>query len=196
MFYLDQATRKRYRPGTPFTYGDMQYTSAGATRETFLSLGFVAVTPDPAPDPAFYFVVSPCNDDGSWTFSPRDLDELKKNQCAKQVQHAQGLLKESDFLYARAAEQTTKREGGDAVLVPAVVVNERDQVRAVCKSNCALVMATTTVDELEKLVKAPETVIDPNQPDADPAVLIPNPEPHLDFYPTIDLEPYLTPELI
>lgn len=196
MFYLDQATRKRYRIGTPFTYGGIQYTTQGATHDTFIGLGFVQVTPAPRPDDNFYIVISPCNDDGSWTSSPRDLDELKKNQCAKQVQQAQGLLKESDFLYARAAEQTTKREGGDVVMVPAVVATERDQVRAVCKSNCALVMATTTVDELEKLVKAPETVIDPNQPDADPVVLIPNPDPHLDFYPTIDLEPYLTPELI
>ena len=79
MFYLDQETRKRYRIGTPFTYGDVNYTYTGASHNTFMSLGFVQVIPEPAPDPAFYVVNSPCNDDGSWTYSERDLADVQKN---------------------------------------------------------------------------------------------------------------------
>ena len=192
MFYLDQATRKRYRIGTPYSYGDFNYTSDGANHDTFMSLGFVQVIVAPRPDNRFYFVNSPSNDDGSWSYSERPLDQTQQSFCGQQVQAAQDNLKSSDYLFARAAENTTR--AGEASPVPAEVMNEREEVRAVCKSNCSLIMATTTIAELEKLVKAPAEVAE--NPMIYPPVMIPNTEPHLDPLPTIDVSAYLTPELI
>ena len=117
MFYLDQETRKRYRIGTPFTYGDVNYTYTGASHNTFMSLGFVQVIVKPAPDPAFYIVNTPCNDDGSWTYSERDLADVQENYCAQQVQAAQQNLKSTDYLFARAAENTTRAGEATASLL-------------------------------------------------------------------------------
>ena len=192
MFYLDQETRKRYRIGTPFTYGDVNYTYTGASHNTFMSLGFVQVIVAPAPDPAFYIVNSPCNDDGSWTYSERDLADVQKNYCAQQVQAAQGNLKSSDYLFARAAEHTTR--AGEASPVPAEVMTQREAVRLTCKANCALIMSAADIAALEAMIKAPAQVVE--DPTAEEIVMIPNPEPHLEPLPTIDVSAYLTPELI
>ena len=193
MFYLDQETRKRYRIGTPFVYGDDQYTKAGATHATFMKLGFLQVIPEPAPDPAFYVVNTPCNSDGSWTYSERPLDQLQQNYCEQQVQAAQDNLKSSDYMYARAAEQTTKQVGEVAV-VPAGVVNQRDAVRLTCKANCALIMSAADIAALEAMIKAPAKVVE--DPMAEEPVFITNPKPHLEPLPTIELSEYLTAELI
>ena len=192
MFYLDQETRKRYRIGTPFTYGDVNYTYTGASHNTFMSLGFVQVIVAPAPDPAFYIVNSPCNDDGSWTYSERPLDQVQQSYCAKQVQAAQDNLKSSDYLFARAAEHTTR--AGEASPVPAEVMTQREAVRLTCKANCALIMSAADIAALEAMIKAPAQVVE--DPTAEEIVMIPNPEPHLEPLPTIDVSAYLTPELI
>ena len=192
MFYLDQETRKRYRIGTPFSYGDFNYTSDGANHDTFMSLGFVQVIVAPAPDPAFYIVNTPCNDDGSWTYSERPLDQVQKNYCKQQIQAAQDNLKSSDYLFARAAENTTR--AGEASPVPAEVMSQRETVRLTCKANCALIMSDADIAALEAIVKAPAEVVE--DPTAEEIVMIPNPEPHLEPLPTIDVSAYLTPELI
>ena len=108
MFYLDQETRKRYRIGTPFTYGDVNYTYTGASHNTFMSLGFVQVIEEPMPSGDFYVVNVPCNDDGSWTYSERDLADVQENYCGQQVQAAQQNLKSTDYLFAR--QQRTRHE--------------------------------------------------------------------------------------
>jgi hypothetical protein len=161
-----------------------------------MSLGFTQVIVEQRPDNKFYVVSGP-DDAGKYSSTPRDLDQLKQNFCGEQVKRAQQQLKDTDYLYARAAEQTVKRDvvtGMGAVAVPAAVVTNRDEIRAVCKSNCALIMATTSVEELEKLIKAPAEVRE--DPMAEEIVMIPNPEPHLEPLPTIELSEYLTPELI
>jgi hypothetical protein len=192
MFYLDQETRKRYRIGTPFTYGDVNYTYTGASHNTFMSLGFVQVIVAPAPDPAFYVVNSPCNDDGSWSYSERPLDQVQQNYCQQQVQAAQNNLKSSDYLFARAAENTTR--AGEASPVPAEVMTQREAVRLTCKANCALIMSAADIAALEAMIKAPVEVVE--DPTAEEIVMIPNPEPHLEPLPTIDVSAYLTAELI
>ena len=83
MFYLDQETRKRYRIGTPFSYGDFNYTYTGASHDTFMSLGFSQVIEAPRPDDRFVIVNSPCNDDGSWSYSERDLADVQQNFCGQ-----------------------------------------------------------------------------------------------------------------
>jgi hypothetical protein len=192
MFYLDPETRKRYRIGTPFTYGDINYTPTGASHDTFMSLGFSQVIEALRPDDRFY-LVSNCNDDGSWSYSERDLDQLQQSFCGQQVQAAQDNLKSSDYMYARAAEQTTKQLG-DVAVVPAGVVNQRDAVRLTCKANCALIMSAADIAALEAMIKAPAQVVE--DPTAEEPVMITNPEPHLEPLPTIDVSEYLTPELI
>ena len=193
MFYLDQETRKRYRIGTPFTYGDINYTYTGASHATFMSLGFVQVIEAPRPDSAFFIVNSPCNDDGSWSYSERKLEKVQQSFCNQQVQAAQDNLKSSDYMYARAAEQTTKQVGEVAV-VPAGVVNQRDAVRLTCKANCALIMSAADIAALEAMIKAPAKVVE--DPMAEEPVFITNPKPHLEPLPTIELSEYLTAELI
>lgn len=192
MFYLDQQTRKRYRIGTPFSYGDFNYTNDGANHDTFISLGFVQVIPAPRPDDAFYFVDSPCLDDGSWSYSERDLADVQQSFCARQVQAAQDNLKSTDYLFARAAENTTR--AGEASPVPAEVMTQREAVRLTCKANCALIMSAADIAALEAMIKAPAEV--PENPMIYPPVMIPNTEPHLEPLPTIDVSAYLTPELI
>ena len=192
MFYLSPEG-DRYQLARAFSYGEFQYGAKAATHPKFMSLGFTQVIVEQRPDDKFYFVSGP-DDAGKYSSNPRDLDQLKQRFCGEQVNTAQSRLKNTDYLYARAAEQTTKRSGEDPVLVPAAVVTNRDEIRAVCKSNCALIMATTSVEELEKLIKAPAKVAE--DPMAEEPVIITNPEPHLEPLPTIELSEYLTAELI
>ena len=192
MFYLSPEG-DRYRLARAFSYGEFQYGAKAATHPKFMSLGFTQVIVEQRPDDRFYVVSGP-DAAGKYSSTPRDLDQLKQRFCGEQVNTAQSRLKNTDYLYARAAEQTTKRSGEDPVLVPAAVVTNRDEIRAVCKSNCALIMATTSVEELEKLIKAPAKVAE--DPMAEEPVIITNPEPHLEPLPTIELSEYLTAELI
>ena len=195
MFYLSPEG-DRYQLARAFSYGEFQYGAKAATHPKFMSLGFTQVIVEQRPDDKFYFVSGP-DDAGKYSSNPRDLDQLKQRFCGEQVNSAQRRLKDTDYLYARAAEQTAKRDvvsGMGAVAVPAAVVTNRDEIRAVCKSNCALIMATTSVEELEKLIKAPAQVVE--DPEAEEPVFITNPEPHLEPLPTIDVSEYLTAELI
>ena len=194
MFYLDQETRKRYRIGTSFSYGDFNYTPQGANHSTFISLGFAQVIPAPRPDDRFFIVNSPCLDDGSWSYSERDLAGVQQNFCGDQVQAAQDNLKNTDYLFARAAENTTR--AGEATAVPAEVMTQREEARAICKANCALIMSAADIAALEMIVKAPHLVVeDPSLP-PDQWKMVTNPQPHLEPLPTIDVSAYLTLELI
>ena len=189
MFYLDPETLKRYRIGTPFVYDGITYTSTGASHNTFMSLGFQQVIPAPQPDGRFYVVNHPCNPDGSWSYSERDLAQTQESFCDQQVTAANSNLKSTDYLYARAAEATRSMEPDEPVLTPMALINQRDEVRDYCAANCTLIMGTKSIEELEKLIKAPATVFeDPMNPDSE---VIPNPEPHLEQFPTFDEREYL-----
>ena len=84
MFYKD-SNGNRYTIGRPFTYNNNYYTKAGATHETFISLGFTQVIVAGRPDDQYYVVTGP-NIDGQYTSTPRDLDMLKLAQIKKQKQ--------------------------------------------------------------------------------------------------------------
>ena len=189
MYYVDPSTLKRYTLGTPFDYNERQYTKAGATHSKFTELGFTQVIPQPRPDGRFYIVSGP-NTDGSYNSTPRDLQEVKLSFERQELNSAQQLLLSSDFLYARVAEHSAKGVKDDPVVVPMAVATQRDDVRHVCKQNCALIEATKDIEELEALIKAPQEVADKVE-----AMLI-NPEPHLLPYPTIDSEAWLTLETL
>ena len=114
-FWLDQTTDKRYNEGRPFSYGDINYTAAGATAETFTSLGFTEVLIQPRPDDRFYIVSGPDNK-GQYQATPRDLDDstdpdtgvvtpgLKTQWKLQDKQQANSLLSPSDWMVTRKAE--------------------------------------------------------------------------------------------
>ena len=183
-----QVAGRRYYPGRAFCWGEFKYSPKAATGAKFEELGFTAVPVEPRPDSNFYIVHGP-DDQGKFSSTPRDLDLLKGTYCAEQVGYAQSRLEKTDFMYARAAEQTAKQANKSSVAVPAGVATNRDEVRSICKENCALIMAVESVQELEELIKAPTQQFKNNE-------WVPNPEPHLKTLPTIDLSAYLTPELI
>ena len=190
MFYTDEAL-KRYYLGTPFEYGGNRYTVAGATHANFISLGFKQVVPEARPDSRFYVVAGP-DGQGKYDKTPRDLDTTQAKFCSEQAVTANQNLQSTDYLYARAAEQT--RSGSDPVAVPTSLVTQREEVRAVCKTNCALIMTTKNIEELEALVKAPALV---REDPADPNTgMIPNPNPHLDPLPVFDAEEYMLQEFM
>ena len=76
MFWIDPSTNQRYYLGKPFVYDGVQYTAAGANATKFNTLGFNQVVVGARPDDRFYIVTGPGND-GNYTTTARDLDELK-----------------------------------------------------------------------------------------------------------------------
>ena len=183
MFYVSPEGG-RYYLGRAFTYGEIQYTVAGATHATFMSLGFTQVIPQQRPDDRFY-IVSQINADGSYNSTPRDLKQLKANFSAEQLRIANSILQQSDFVFIRLAE-----EGAGTVTVPTALPTQRDEVRTVCKDNVGLIAAAKSVPALEALIKAPATITDPEV--LDEVRTMENPEPHLKPYPSIDVAEYLT----
>ena len=186
MYYVDQSTQKRYRIGTPFDYNERQYTKAGATHDKFIELGFTQVIPQQRPDDRFYIVSGP-NTAGEYSSTPRDLANTQLNFVQQQLQQAQQLLTASDWLYIRAGE-------ANAAAVPPSVQTERDAVRSVMDANCDLICATTSIPQLEALIKAPAEIVE--DPTAQERVTMENPAPHLEPYPQLDTAALLARELI
>lgn len=148
-FFLDQATSKRYYQGRAFTYGDVQYTKAGATRDTFNQLGFVEVAIQERPDDRFYYVTGP-DDTGAYTANPRDLDDLKATYL-KQVDTEEGqLLGGSDWMVTRKAET-----GQD---LDPEWKQYRDMVRLTGPQRQDQISQCSTVAELEALLTNPAMV--------------------------------------
>ena len=171
-FWLDPATNKRYNEGRAFTYNNVQYTRAGATAATFTSLGFNGVTVGARPDDRFYIVSGPDNT-GAYSSTARDLATLKDN-FKKQVKlEARNILKTTDWLVVRLAENS------DAI--PAAVATFRDNIRTVSDDNCTKIDACADVAALKALIDAPrEVLVDVNDPaqgyQANVAGLTPNPD--------------------
>ena len=148
MFYTDEACA--LLPGTPFEYGGNRYTVL--VDHANPSAWFKQVVPEARPDSRFYVVAGP-DGQGKYDKTPRDLDTTQAKFCSEQAVTANQNLQSTDYLYARAAEQT--RSGSDPVAVPTSLVTQREEVRAVCKTNCALIMTTKNIEELEALVFLP-----------------------------------------
>ena len=172
MFYLDTQTNTRYYLGRAFSYGDLQYTKQGATHETFVSLGFEQVTIDPRPDDRFYIVSGPDNT-GSYSATPRDLDELKTQYIRDTKTTAFTLLKGTDWYIVRQTEL-----GYSEAPIPVDVTTFRAAVRAAAVSRCDQIDAVASVADLETLIKAPSYLYDEdgNQTGVNPAALVLYPE--------------------
>jgi hypothetical protein len=173
MFYLDPATQQRYYLGKPFSYNNVQYTRAGATHENFISLGFNQVLIQQRPDDRFYVVSGPASD-GSYSSTPRDLDELKLNFIMAEKEGALSLLSASNWYVLRSEE---------GISIPAIYVDYRGAVRAASDLRCDQINGVATVEELEALMNAPAQVIDPAWDGQGDPVYIENPEPYLTEYP-------------
>lgn len=172
-FWLDPATNKRYNEGRAFTYNNVQYTRAGATAATFTSLGFNAVNVGARPDDRFYIVSGPDNT-GAYSSTARDLATLKDNYKKQMKLEARNILRTTDWLVVRLAENS------DAI--PASVATYRDNVRTVSDDNCTKIDACADVAALQALITAPRQVLidndDPAQGyQANVAGLTPNPDP-------------------
>ena len=143
MFYLDPQTGKRYRIGTPFTYGDRHYTKAGATHDKFIELGFTQVAVSPRPDDRSYLVVGP-DDTGAYTATPRDLNDLKARFIQEDKQTARQLLSQTDWYIIRLLETQTP--------APAAVGIDRADIRAAQNVREDEINYATTVEELKQLI--------------------------------------------
>ena len=172
MFYLDTQTNKRYTIGTPFTYGDLQYTKQGATHQTFMALGFQQVIIQQRPDDRFYIVSGPDNT-GAYSSTARDLDELKTSYIRDAKLNAFRLLKGTDWYIVRQMEL-----GYSEAPVPVDVTTFRAAVRAAATAACDQIDAVTSVEDLETLIKAPSRLYDEDGNDlgVNPAALTVYPE--------------------
>lgn len=154
MFYLDSNTQKRYRIGTPFTYNGIQYTKAGASHATFMSLGFTQVILQQRPDDRFYVVSGPDNS-GAYSATERDLEQLKTQYIRETKLQSFRLLKATDWYVVRMMEL-----GYNESPVPADITSFRAAVRNVSDVRCGQIEGMTTVAELEALIKAPSRLYD------------------------------------
>jgi hypothetical protein len=147
MFYLDE-NNQRYYVGTPFTYNNIQYTRAGATAETFISLGFTPVTIQPRPDERFYIVSGP-DDTGAYNATPRDLTELKEQFVADVKAEAHEILSRTDWYVIRAIESGLT---GVPSAVPAGATTYRAAVRAASDARCEALYAAADIPALQALL--------------------------------------------
>lgn len=194
-FWLDESTSIRYNEGRAFSYGEgedrINYTAAGATPETFASLGFVLVNIQPRPDDRFYIVSGP-DDTGAYTAIPRELDDepvidpktgkpmvddkgnpviqrgLKSQWEEQQRQTTHSVLDNTDWYVTRKADI--------GVEIPADIQQFRDNMRLTCGLREDQISQVTTVEQLEALVTNPAFIPNPDDPSGPP---IPNPAPHL-----------------
>ena len=182
-FWLD-STDKRYYPGIKFSYGDINYTAAGATAETFTSLGFTEVLIQPRPDDRFYWVSGPDNK-GQYQAIPRDLDDstdpdtggvtqgLKTQWKLQDKQQVNSLLSSSDWMVTRKAETNIDMKP------------EWEQYRSAIRTTGSIrrdqINDVKTLAELEALVTNQALIPDPK----DPSKQIINPKPYLSPWPDV-----------
>ena len=147
MFYLDPQTNTRYQLNRPFTYNSIQYTRAGATHETFVSLGFTQVVVGPRPDDRFYIVSGPDNA-GQYNVTPRDLQQLKAQYVLEAKRNAFQVLSRTDWMVIKGIEVQT-------YAVTAEVSSFRQAVRDLSDARCDQIYNATTVEELKAVIDTP-----------------------------------------
>ena len=139
MFKLPSGKRIGY--GEAFTVGDTQYPGnwlSLVTREERAAIGITEIVEQPRPDDRYHWVSQ--NDDGSFTATPKDLDDLKKQAVANIKAAAASLLAQSDWMVTRAFETSTTVDPKWSAY--------RVGVRDASNKAEAAVMAATSIDEL------------------------------------------------
>jgi hypothetical protein len=127
-------------------------------------------------DDRYYFISGPSyhvNEvnstvEANYTATPKNLDDLKKQQTAQVNQTAYSLLVQSDWMVVKSVETSTP--------VPADWTAYRASVRATADAQRTAIAATTTVQELQDLAPA-NWPNDPNYiPPSEPAPVDPAPQ--------------------
>ena len=150
MFYLDTATGIRYYVGRKFSYNNINYTAAGATRDRFLELGFEEITIAARPDDRFYFVSGP-DDAGVYTSTERDLTELKASFVLQTKAQARQILNDTDWVIIRSFETALT---ADPQVASQTIRDYRAAVRTASNTRCDEINAVTTVAALETLINS------------------------------------------
>ena len=145
-FYLSP-DNVRYYPRRAFTYNNLQYNSQTATHELFVSLGFKVVDIESRPDDKYYFVSGP-DDQGKYTKTPRDLEELKAAEVRAIKESTNATLQVTDWQVIREIEEPGKP-------VSPAIKQYREDVRAASNAHEAAIYACSTIEELASL---PSTV--------------------------------------
>jgi len=141
----------RYYAGRAFTYGNRQYTKAGATRETFEALGFSEVTIGYRPDDRFYFVSGPDNT-GAYSSEPRDLEDLKVSFAQQENLNARALLSQTDWYIIRQLESEAL---GVPIATPAAISTDRSAIRDLANQRVADIMLAASIEDLQALIATP-----------------------------------------
>ena len=155
MFILDG---NQLRPGVAFIHDGIKYPDNWlqlSSEEDKAAIGITWVAEEPRPDDRFYWVDGPHND-GTYTKTPKDLADLKKQWSAQFKQTAYSMLLSSDWLVVR------KNEVGTAI--PAEWSSYRDMVRSTCSIAIADAEAATTIDAFITAVLSVAWPISPDAP--------------------------------
>lgn len=128
----------------PFTADDIQYPANWlrlSSQEEREAIGITEVQDQVRPDDRFYWVSE--NGDGTFTATPKDIDQLKSEMIVKIKQAAGSMLSQTDWKIIRAAE------GGQAA--DSTTLNTRAAIRQASNMNETAVNACTTVEQLADL---------------------------------------------
>ena len=155
-FFLDSKTSVRYYTGHPFSYGGINYTKAGANPKIFADLGFTEVAIKQRPNDTYYIVSSYVDDDGTYSFSPRDLDNIKARLLSDNKVTEGSLLSSSDWMITRKAE--TKKA------IPAAWSAYRAEVRRVADERETAIKGAADLADLESIMQSlPEWPASPDE---------------------------------
>jgi hypothetical protein len=141
---------------TPFTVDDVNYPANWlrvATPEQRADIGITEVADEPCPDDRFYWVVG--NGDGTFTAAPKDQADLIATFTDQTNATANSLLAPSDWMVIRQMETGSKAASDWTVY--------RDSVRVYANEQCALIAATTSVEELQDILNDQQWPLDPDQ---------------------------------
>lgn len=148
-FYLSPEG-DRYYLGTQFTYEGRIYYG---NEETFDLLGFTEVVVDPEPNPLYYNIYG-VNDDGSWEYEPKNLDEVKTTLIADSSNFAVSTLSATDWYVIRESETGTP--------VPVAYTNYRQGVRDSNDLYTSLVSSAADMAALQEVGPTPVFPPDPS----------------------------------
>ena len=149
MFYLSPEG-VRYNIGRPFTYQSIQYSSVGASHNTFISLGFKQVHVQPRPNDKLYIVSGP-NNDGSWNATPRDLVALQEAAVGKARAVCGQTLSTTDWMVVREMDDGTPMDPD--------VKAYRASVRKACSDYEAAIYACECLEDLTTFELPSEDVV-------------------------------------
>ena len=138
MFLLDG---KRIAPGTAFSHNDTQYPANWlniSTPEEKTELGIIEIEEQQRPDDQYYWVTD--NNDGTYTATPKDLDQLKATAIAQINAQANSLLSPTDYMTTKSIET--------GVDMDPVWKVWRQQIRIEAADAKTLINSSETVDEL------------------------------------------------